>query len=246
MSNNSYKEDFFALHMANSVSSSEEVIPLIWSYIQPRSLIDIGCGIGTWLKTWEKRGVDIMGVDGDYVNPKQLLIPRDQFVSHDLGRPFKIDRKFDLVTSLEVGEHILPGYAEVFVDSLCNLGDVILFSAAIPGQGGTYHVNEQYPDYWADLFQTRGFVAIDCLRKQVWNNKNISWWYRQNILFFVKREALSRYPELEKQYQPGAPIMQLVHPELLESRIKQSEYFKKNLHNPVRTAGYYFKKIIGR
>jgi SAM-dependent methyltransferase len=246
MSNVSYKEDFFALHQANSTSSANHVIPVILSYIQPDSVVDIGCGIGTWLAVWKQKGVTVLGVDGDYVKKEQLLVSPEEFISHDLGHPFSAGKKFDLVTSLEVGEHIQPASARVFVDTLCNLGDVILFTAAIPGQGGTYHVNEQYPDYWASLFEVQGFVAIDCIRKQIWNNKNISWWYRQNILFFVKKEALSHYAALEKQYQPDSSVMQLVHPELLESKTKQLEYFKKNLHNPVRAAGYYLKKIIGR
>lgn len=245
MSNVSYKEDFFALHQANSVSSSREIIPLILTFIQPESVVDIGCGIGTWLATWKEKGVQVLGVDGDYVNPEQLLIPKDEFISHDLSKTLRLDRKFDLVTSLEVGEHIHPASAEIFADTLSDLGDVILFSAALPGQGGTYHVNEQYPQYWASVFEKRGFVAVDCIRNKIWDNENISWWYRQNILFFVKKEKLKNYEKLDQEYShSGGKVMNLVHPSLFNEKTKLAEHYKGLLHNPLKALGHFIKKVI--
>lgn len=247
MSKTSYTENFFSTMEKESVSSAEQIIPLVMNYVQPSSIIDVGCGNGTWLHVWKQKGVKVTGIDGDYVNRKQLLIDEPEFISHDLTRVYKSEKKYDLVSSLEVAEHIPATSAEAFVETLTGLGDIILFSAAIPGQGGTYHINEQYPDYWAQLFDKKGFVAVDCLRKVVWNNEAIAWWYRQNILFFVKKEKLDAYPRLAFEHQSSGPLlMKLVHPQLFASKSKEASYYSKNLKNPVRAVAYYFKKIIGK
>jgi hypothetical protein len=103
--------------------------------------------------------------------------------------------------------------AETFVDSLINLGDVILFSAAIPHQGGTNHVNEQWPDYWANLFKQKEYIAIDCVRDQIWQNGAVEWWYAQNILLFIRRGSLEKYPLLKKEAETTATRqLSIVHP----------------------------------
>jgi SAM-dependent methyltransferase len=160
-------------------------------FVQPRSVIDIGCGIGTWLRAFMEAGVDeVVGVDGDYVNRAQLMIPHSSFYAHDLEQPLRLERKFDLALSLEVGEHLASQFAPVLVGSLTRLAPVILFSAAIPGQGGTNHVNEQWPEYWEYLFDTEGFVQTDPLRPQLWYDNRVDPWYRQNLYVFIERKLL--------------------------------------------------------
>lgn len=241
-----YSEDFFSLHLKMSLSSAENVIPVVLEFVQPRSVIDIGCGTGAWLKAWKKNGVqEIKGVDGDYVNKDQLMIESSEFVSWDLTTKYTSKKKYDLVCSLEVAEHIDKKFADVFVDTLCSLGDIILFSAAIPGQQGTHHVNEQYPDYWAVHFGKKGFVAVDCIRPRVWDNSGISWWYRQNTLFFINKKVINSHPKLKTEVtNSGTRVLRMVHPELLDQRTKEAKYYKKNLDNVVRAGGYYIKKII--
>lgn len=102
---------------------------------------------------------------------------------HDLTTSLKSDRLFDLVMSLEVAEHLDAKYAETFVDSLTNFGPVILFSAAVPFQGGEHHVNEQWPSYWEELFAKKGYVAVDAIRKHIWQNPEVEWWYAQKSCF---------------------------------------------------------------
>jgi hypothetical protein len=242
----SYQDNFFSLHLNDSLSSAKEVIPVALTFIQPSSVIDIGCGIGTWLTAWKDNGIkDILGVDGDYVKTEELLVDKNEFIPYNLEKGYKGDRKYGLVTSMEVAEHIQPSSAKIFVDSLCSLGDVILFSAAIPYQEGTLHVNEQYPGYWVKLFAENGFVAVDCMREKVWLNEKVSWWYRQNMLFFVRREVVSNYPALHAAYnRTGGNVLPLIHPALFEMKSKQVIYFKKNLQNPFRTAAYYAKKLL--
>ena len=60
----------------------------------------------------------------------------------------------------------------------------------MPYQGGTGHVNEQWPNYWIEQFAQRGYIAVDYIRKRIWDDEAIPWWYRQNILLFVNKERI--------------------------------------------------------
>jgi hypothetical protein len=147
------------------------------------------------------------------VDRRALLIPSACFIAHDLTRPFRTDRRFDLVLSLEVAEHLPGDRADVFVETLTGLGPVVLFSAAIPHQGGTQHVNEQWPDYWRERFETRGYVVIDCIRRRVWQNENVSWWYAQNVLVYARSEYVAAHPGLRQERERTHPgQLALVHP----------------------------------
>ena len=218
-----YSADFFNSHRAGSASSAARMVPLIMELTGARSVIDVGCGIGTWLAEFGARGVsDVLGVDGPWVNPAQLAIPRERFVAADLSLKLPVDRTFDLAISMEVAEHLPAFSADGFVDSLTKLAPIVVFSAAIPMQGGTDHVNEQWPGYWASKFETRGFHAIDCLRPLVWNADDVEWWYAQNTVVYASDRALaasSRLREALTRY--GGKPLPLVHPRCLIARVTQ-------------------------
>jgi SAM-dependent methyltransferase len=215
MQDRPYTENFFKGIQEGSYRSAKEIVPLILELVQPRSVIDIGCGAGTWLSIFKEFGIEeICGVDGDYVDAKILKIPKEQFLSLDLSKPFHLGRQFDLVLSLEVAEHLPSESADIFIDSLTRLGPVILFSAAIPHQGGTQHINEQWPEYWVELFQHRGYVAIDCLRKKIWKNPDVESWYAQNMLMFVQKDQLDASPLLKREFENTAVSqLSIVHPQ---------------------------------
>jgi SAM-dependent methyltransferase len=209
-----YGPEFFERLREGARRSARAVVPAVLEYVRPASVIDVGCGTGTWLSVFREAGMsDVWGVDGTYVDRALLEIPAERFLAHDLGEPLKLDRRFDLVVSLEVGEHLPAGSAEGFVRSLTGLGPVVLFSAAAPHQGGTHHINEQWPDYWAALFAESGFVAIDCLRRRFWADEAVEWWYAQNVIFYVDRGELERHPRLveERRFSARLPLS-LVHP----------------------------------
>ena len=148
-----YNSSFYDDQQLGSYNAAKEIFPVLFEYIKPASVLDIGCGVGTWLSVLQKdyQISDILGVDGDYVNRDKLYIPPDKFQSHDLKTYFRVPKKFDLAISVEVGEHLPDSSADAFVKSLTDAADVVLFSAALKGQGGTFHINEQYPEYWADV-----------------------------------------------------------------------------------------------
>jgi glycosyltransferase involved in cell wall biosynthesis len=210
-----YTPAFYDGQSTGSVSSATVMVPMFAALTNPGSVLDVGCGIGGWVATWLDSGVDAVGVDGDYVPRDKLRVPADRFIDHDLTTPLNLGRRFDLVTCLEVAEHLPLEAAETFVDSLCRHADVIVFSAAIPGQGGTGHINERWPSFWAALFARHGYRPYDLLRSQLWWDERCEWWYRQNVLVFATDTVANEHewPELT------GPL-DMVHPELFALRYR--------------------------
>ena len=206
-----YTSEFFDSLTEGTRESARTVIPAVIELLQPASVLDVGCGTGTWLSEWRRAGVaDVVGIDGDYVDRAVLQLAADQFVAADLRRPFSLDRKFDLVQSFEVAEHLDEAYADAFVESLTAHGETILFSAAVPGQGGTHHVNEQWPSYWAEKFAKAGYTAYDVIRPRFWTDPRVVWWYKQNILLFARGRA----------FGDEAATLDVVHPEFYRDPVQ--------------------------
>ncbi len=210
-----YTRDFFKGRQARTALAAARIIPHVLDLIQPTSVIDIGCGTGEFLASFSQHGVDdIQGIDGSYVERDLLVIPRECFTPFDLSQPFMLDRRYDLALCLEVAEHLLPQSAADFIASLTRLAPVILFSAALPYQGGNGHLNEQWPDYWADLFKQHGYLPVDAVRRRIWNDREIPFWYRQNTLIFCTAAALDTNAALALAYQAtNQESLSLVHPE---------------------------------
>jgi SAM-dependent methyltransferase len=212
---NQYTNQFYERQSNETYRSSEVIVPLLLDLIHPQSVIDVGCGTGTWLRTFRENGInDARGFDGPWLDPAKLLVPREIFTHADLEKPLRVDKRVDLVISFEVAEHLSLSSAEGFVESLISMSDVVAFSAAIPFQGGHNHLNEQWPEYWANLFEKKGYVTIDCLRQRLWNERDVHYWYRQNSLVYVKPEALARYPKLAECQRGSWGPLPLVHPML--------------------------------
>ncbi len=211
MSNLSYTAGYYQSIREDSAASAREVVPLIMRLFSPRSVVDVGCGPGTWAAEYKRAGAAVLGIDGYDVKTEQLLIPLQEFDRRNLAEPVRLDRRFDLVNCLEVAEHLPAARARSFVRDLCQLGDVVVFSAAVPGQGGTHHVNEQWPSYWIAFFQENGFQALDCIRPQIWTNEKVASWYAQNMFAFIKQERIASFPGAVESCRCAGPI-DLVHP----------------------------------
>lgn len=198
-----YNSHFYRSYSAESEKSAELVLGEIFKHYQPTTMADIGCGIGTWLSAAQKLGVkQVLGVDGDYVKSDELLISRNSFHPQDLSKPvdMSVYGRFDLAISVEVGEHLPESSADVLVDVLTTLSDVVFFSAAIPGQGGTDHINEQWPVWWAERFAAKGYKALDLIRQPLWDDPAVAYYYVQNGLLYVKANKLAELPHLQ-QYE---------------------------------------------
>jgi len=192
-----YNEGFFDYINAGSTASARRVCPLLVDWLTPKSLLDVGCGAGAWCRVWGESGVaEVVGADGDYVDRKRLLIDQSAFVAKDLSQAFDLGRQFDLVTSLEVAEHVATSSSGKFVDNLARHGKRILFSAAVPGQGGEFHVNEQPLEFWRALFSAKGYRCFDPLRPILAGSggRTVEPWYRYNTLFYAADEVVGDLP----------------------------------------------------
>jgi SAM-dependent methyltransferase len=216
MQASAYTNKFYDTHRGGSRRSAQVVVPIVLQLVKAKAVVDVGCGVGTWLSVFRELGVsDTVGLDGDYVDRRMLQIPQDQFRATDLSSPFGLSRTFDLAVSLEVAEHLPQQAAEGFVASLARLAPVVLFSAAIPFQSGTLHLNEQWPDYWAALFRRHDYVPIDCIRDKIWDNDDVEWWYAQNCLVFASTSSFKHNGALRTAFETTNPRpLNLVHPRL--------------------------------
>ncbi len=195
---------------------------MLVDWLKPSSVVDVGCGTGAWLSVFREHGVtEIEGIDGDWLDLSLLEIPESCFLRRDLTQPIRLARRFDIVMSLEVAEHLPRESASTFVESLASLGDVILFSAAIPDQGGRHHVNEQWPEYWARLFAANDYTHYDVLRRRIWNDPDIEWYYAQNLLLFVRGHRLRYFPALLQPAPPSGMPLPLVHPRLFHAKLTE-------------------------
>lgn len=210
-----YGQTFFDVIRPGCQASAAVVAPLVHELLAEHAhggVIDVGCGEGWWGKAFEELGWTATGLDHPDT-PCQL----ERFVRHDLRYPMPDGLgRYDLAVSLEVAEHLPAERADAFVAKLCDLAPVVLFSAAIPGQGGTGHVNEQWPDYWAERFRANGFGVSGALRFRIWNDERVENWYRQNLLLCVPVGHPLHEPPLFGG--PTSPPFPMVHPVLYNAR----------------------------
>lgn len=207
-----YDDGFYVAQRQGSLLSARSIVPLVIEYLHPASVVDVGCGVGTWLSVFREAGVtDVCGIDGDYVRRDALLFPEEAFLAADLARGVSLDRRFDLAVCVEVAEHLEDEHAERFVRSLVTLAPAVLFSAAIPMQGGANHVNERWQSYWAGLFAGCGYRPLDLFRGRVWNDPSVEAFYAQNLLLYVDPATRAGLTV------PECPPLDIVHPRIWEA-----------------------------
>lgn len=196
----------------HTLEGPRTALSILFPNHKPQSLLDVGCGNGTWLKAAFEFGIpEVFGVDGVEVSSEDLHIDRDFIKIQDLTKHWDLNKKFEVVICLEVAEHLDKTHADSLIASIVKHGETIYFSAACPGQPGQHHVNCQWPEYWQHLFNEHGYVCEDIARWKMWDNSRIERWYRQN-LFVAKNN-----PENAGQ---EARIHSVVHPEIWENIIK--------------------------
>jgi len=210
-----YDNSFFNSISGGSTRSAQRLLPLVLKALPVRSVVDIGCGRGAWLAEFGRLGIgDILGVDGDYVSTETLAIPPASFVPRDITQRFELGRQFDLAVCLEVGEHVPHPTSATLVANLTAHAPMVLFSAAVPGQGGQDHINEMPLEFWRGLFKARGYLALDAFRRQIQGARDVEPWYRNNVLLYVRGDVIRTLPGAVQAaaIPDGKPIADLSSP----------------------------------
>jgi len=190
-----YDSLFYEYQREGAIRSARTLLPLLIGTLGVRSVLDVGCGAGAWLAAYRDLGAtDCIGVDGDYVDRTLLMVDGDLFHPRDITRPFDFERQFDLVQCLEVAEHIPHHACDTLIDNVVRHGRKVLFSAAVPGQGGEDHINEQPYEFWRDRFAARSYRLFDFVRPAVTGKAAIEPWYRYNVMFFAHDSVIDALP----------------------------------------------------
>ena len=122
----------------------------------PESVVDIGCGTGLMLRRFAEYGVDIHGVEGSRAAIRRSGLGA-RVVRANLERGVPALGRFDLCLCVEVAEHLRSRSAPALIDGLTRLSDLVVFTAAAPGQSGVAHVNLRSREHWSSFFADHGF-----------------------------------------------------------------------------------------
>jgi cyclopropane fatty-acyl-phospholipid synthase-like methyltransferase len=206
-----YNNNFYSEMSTYASDSAKVIVPMLLDKYSIDSVIDFGCGDGQFVEEFLRSGLkEVIGIEGDWIRNVVDWQQMPWLKIANLQNVQDFERKFDLAVCLEVAEHLESTYAVNLIESLTNASDLVLFSAAIPGQGGTNHINLKYPDYWAELFFQRGFTLAWDPRTILWKNRLVAPWYKQNCLVFAKSTSnafqkiepvVFRHPEIFPELQ---------------------------------------------
>ena len=238
MSDKNYNADYYSWRESPAKKSAEIIVPILTKMFPTESVVDVGCAEGSWLSVFKANGTKkIFGYDGPWLHHEKLIISNESFKTCCLDT-FIVDpgTRYELAVCLEVAEHLNASSADNLILQLTNLADRVLFSAAIPGQGGLHHINEQPPSYWQEKFSRFGFQQIDTLRPMIWSDDRIAWWYRQNILIYEK----SQEPEISQNQ--GFEGNHLVHPKAFQEKLDELNIENASFRNLCKAL---LRKIVG-
>ncbi|PCJ59666.1 MAG: hypothetical protein COA79_09690 [Planctomycetota bacterium] len=229
-----YDDEFYGSQQDGSYDSAKIIMKYLSGKLPITSIVDIGCGRGGWLKAGQENGATrIVGYDGPWVDSKKLLSSQIEFKTQKLDEEFKIEGQFDLAICLEVAEHLEEGRGLNLVKNLCSCADVILFGAAVKGQGGNHHINERLQSYWAKAFKSNGFKYLDVIRPKFWGNADVVWWYKQNSLLYIQENRYEKIKEGFDQLDWGqSPPIDLVHPDCLAEKAKRFSQYEGIINKP--------------
>lgn len=218
-----YSNEYFNKHCNGSYNSAKIVLKLISSIYEPQTVVDFGCGVGSWLKAAKEIfNGKVLGFDTHIYDGFNMNIDKSEYSMLDITIPLNTTKMFDMAICVEVLEHIEEKYSDEVIKTLCKQSEFIIFSAAVPLQGGTGHVNEQPISYWANKFSKHGYLAIDYLRPHIWNNENVDLWYRNNIIIYVSEKL---YFRLRQKISLKTYPLDILHPQMHERILNRS---KKN------------------
>jgi SAM-dependent methyltransferase len=221
-----YDSGFYESHTQGATRSARFLLDRLWRAYRPESIVDVGCGVGAWLLAAEILGVKTLrGFDGHWVAQDQILSDKIDFSPADLATgflPLKEGEHFDLAICVEVAEHLPPDSTHILASSLTKAADVILFSAAIPYQGGNGHVNERWQSDWVHQFRHLNYEPFDIFRGAAWHEEDVDWWYAQNAVLYVSKELSDDRIDRATLRSLVEPVWNIAHPANYEGKSLKS------------------------
>jgi SAM-dependent methyltransferase len=242
-----YNKEFYENQSQGSSQSAEFFASHLQDLLKSRSVVDFGCGHGSWLSAFGRYGAEkLLGFDGHWIRQEDIQDPMVRFEPLDLAQKIVgTYGTFDLAISLETAEHLRPESARIFIENITIHSDVVMFSAAYENQGGTSHINERKHTYWAGLFSELGYVPYDIFRPIAWGNAKIDFWYQQNTFLYVKESSDIRKVLHSKGHFPIGNIefMNCVHPELYDTFVGKTKAIPKQIWSLMAFLGSLLRAI---
>jgi SAM-dependent methyltransferase len=228
---NYYGEDFYFSQIKGSYKSAIFFVRTLLSIYKPKSVVDLGCGRGAWLKAFIENGAEkVVGIDGSWNSQANMIDPKIEFYQADLNQRIEKthDIKYDLSISLEVAEHLDESSANIFIKSLTNFSDLVMFGSAFTAQGGTNHINEQPHTYWAKIFMSYNYLPYDIFRPVLWGNNEIEFWYQQNTFLYIRKDSSIANIFAKAGHFPIKNInfMDCIHPSLYNLKLRRKSFIK--------------------
>jgi len=184
-----YDEDFFEWHVTHARKYSMRTMDWYIQKYKPDSVVDFGCGIGSYLEAAFDYGIKIKGYEISWeaiIHTPERIRPFIEY--RDCTEPINAG-VFDTVISFETAEHIEPEGTNQFIKNLVNAtGKTLLFTAAPPGQEGTGHINCRYRDFW--MLELSDFLIYnDVLTGEIseaWEKLGAPWYIVKNLMVFSR------------------------------------------------------------
>ena len=247
--NKNYNKNFHS-EIKEESETAQNIILYIYNRLKPTSVICFECENEIWLNSLKKMGCnDVVSINSCYFHKLKQPFEEDNFIYADLTKPIILEKKYDLAISLKITKDIFNDHLEEYLQNLTRASDIILFTAILSLDEGDYE-KEPYPSYWVDKFEKYNYVPCDVLRWTFWNDKKIGCEYKQNIMFFCKKEKLSK---LKEQFIFEKMPFDIVHPakyqKLIEDRekvniiIRQLNEKNEKLQKKLNEKEKYIKKL---
>jgi cyclopropane fatty-acyl-phospholipid synthase-like methyltransferase len=180
---NGYWEGLEALGQHVYDSALADYLLIFFKSENASSLVDFGCGLGDYVKTFKNNNINAFGFDG---NPNTPELTNNLCNILDLSIPKQFEQPFDWVMSLEVGEHLPKKFEDIFIYNLHNNNKYgIVLSWAVKNQGGHGHFNEQNNDYIKLKICNLGYINDIETENKMRDMSTLSW-FKNTIMVFRK------------------------------------------------------------
>ena len=214
------------LHTTRSKACAEKVVNVLWPFLNnARSFLDLGCGVGSWSAALEQKGINhFVMVDHPALQKEALLVrQKDIFQPVNLDTDLPAPGRYDLALCIEVLEHFTAERALEIFHFLSSQSDLVLFSAAVPGQHGKGHINCRRHAYWHQQFAAQGFDYYDGFKPQLFGMEDVHYWIQQNLFLYYRPSKANLFEGLQNITHPD---LELVHQHILQRKMGIWEYLK--------------------